>query len=90
MGLQTFPLKFAVVGRALILNISLMLVGFDAKVDPAQATDALKKDATAAFALIPGIFLCIGIVILLFGFKLTREMVVQYQTEIDARKAVAD
>jgi GPH family glycoside/pentoside/hexuronide:cation symporter len=42
MGLQTFPLKFAVVGRALIVNISLMLVGFDAKVDPSQATDALK------------------------------------------------
>jgi GPH family glycoside/pentoside/hexuronide:cation symporter len=87
MGLQTFPLKFAVIGRALIVNISLMLVGFDAKVDPAQATDALKKGATAAFALIPGIFLCIGIVIMLFGYRLTREMVVQYQAEIDARKA---
>jgi GPH family glycoside/pentoside/hexuronide:cation symporter len=90
MGLQTFPLKFAVVGRALILNISLMLVGFDAKVDPSQATDALKKGATAAFALIPGIILCVGIVILLFGYRLTREKVVQYQAEIDARKASAN
>jgi GPH family glycoside/pentoside/hexuronide:cation symporter len=90
MGLQTFPLKFAVVGRALILNISLMLVGFDAKVDPALATDSLKKGATAAFALIPGIFLCIGIVILLFGFRLTREMVVQYQAEIDERNSAAN
>jgi GPH family glycoside/pentoside/hexuronide:cation symporter len=89
MGLQTFPLKFAVVGRALILNISLMLVGFDAKVDPAQATDALKKGATAAFALIPGIILCVGIIILFFGYRLTREKVVQYQEEIDARKTAA-
>jgi GPH family glycoside/pentoside/hexuronide:cation symporter len=88
MGLQTFPLKFAVVGRALILNISLMLVGFDAKVDPAQATDALKRGATAAFALIPGIFLCFGILIFLFGFRLTREMVVKYQEEIDAHAKV--
>jgi GPH family glycoside/pentoside/hexuronide:cation symporter len=53
MGLQTFPLKFAVVGRALIFNISLMLVGFDAKADPVLATDALKKGPQPPLPLSP-------------------------------------
>ncbi|MDR1588481.1 MAG: MFS transporter [Treponema sp.] len=87
MGLQTFPLKAGVIARAVILNFSLMLVGFDAKVDASQASEALKRGVAAAFALIPGLFLCIGIVLLFFGYRLTSEKLVQYQSEIDARKA---
>jgi GPH family glycoside/pentoside/hexuronide:cation symporter len=85
MGLQNFPLKFALIARAVILNGSLMLVGFNAKIEPSQATESLKRGVTAAFALIPGIFLCAGIIILIFGFKLTKENILKYQEEINAR-----
>jgi GPH family glycoside/pentoside/hexuronide:cation symporter len=87
MGLQNLPLKSGVIARAVILNGSLIAVGFDARIDPAQATESLKRGITAAFALVPGLFLCAGIFLILFGFRLTQEKVVQYQTEIDAKKA---
>jgi GPH family glycoside/pentoside/hexuronide:cation symporter len=93
MGLATLPLKIAIIGRSLIVNISLMLVGFSAvaiRAGTQQVTEELKKGITAAFALIPAIILLVGIVLLLFGYKLTREKIVQYQTEIDARKAAAN
>ncbi|MDR1567008.1 MAG: MFS transporter [Treponema sp.] len=87
MGLQNVPLKTAVAARAVILNISLMLAGFNAEIDPAQATESLKKGITAAFALIPGFFLCAGVLLILFGFRLTRKEVVKYQEEINARNS---
>jgi GPH family glycoside/pentoside/hexuronide:cation symporter len=85
MGLQNFPLKSAVVARAIILNGILVAAGFDARIDPAQTTETLKRGITAAFALVPGFFLCLGIFLILFGFRLTREKVVKYQNEINAR-----
>ncbi|MDR1567001.1 MAG: MFS transporter [Treponema sp.] len=85
MGLQNVPLKAAVIARALILNGALMLAGFNAGIDPAQATESLKKGVTAAFALVPGFFLCAGIFLILFGFRLTQKDIVKYQEEINAR-----
>jgi GPH family glycoside/pentoside/hexuronide:cation symporter len=62
-----------------------MLAGFNAQIDPAQATESLKKGIAVAFALIPGLFICTGILLLLFGFRLTQKDVVKYQEEINAR-----
>jgi GPH family glycoside/pentoside/hexuronide:cation symporter len=92
MGLATVPLKIAIIGRSVIVNISLILVGFNAaaiKAGTQQVTKELQQGITAAFALIPAIIVIIGMVLLLFGYRLTREKIVQYQTEIDARKAAA-
>jgi GPH family glycoside/pentoside/hexuronide:cation symporter len=40
---------------------------------------------TLAFALIPGILCVAGALLLIFGYRLTKEKVAQYQAEIDAR-----
>lgn len=40
---------------------------------------------TIAFALVPAIFRAVGALLLIFGFKITKEKVEKYQAEIDAR-----
>lgn len=85
MGLQTVPLKVGVILRGIVVAASLAAAGFDAKIDPAKASVELKKGVTAAFALWPAIFVALGFLILLLGYKLSRETVKKYQAEIDAR-----
>jgi GPH family glycoside/pentoside/hexuronide:cation symporter len=85
MGLQNVPLKVGVILRGIVVAASLAAANFDAKIDPAKATVELKKGVTAAFALWPAIFVAFGFLLLLFGYKLSRETVSKYQAEIDAR-----
>ena len=93
MGLQTVPLKVAVLIKSVLLNAALAVAGYDAYkqaiTDKTIAADALpatlKQGVCGAFSLWAGIFLVVGFVILLFGFKLTKEKVMEYQAEIDAR-----
>lgn len=88
MGLSNVPIKVAIIGRALVVNISLILVGFNALAiteNPELVTVELQKGITAAFALIPAAITIIGIPLLYFGYRLTREKIVQYQAEIEAR-----
>ena len=88
MGLSNVPIKLAIICRALVVNISLMIVGFDAakiEVNPELVTVELQKGITAAFALIPAIITITGIPLLFFGYRLTREKIVRYQAEIEAR-----
>ena len=40
---------------------------------------------TIAFALVPAIFRSAGALLLIFGFKITKEKAEKYQAEIDAR-----
>jgi GPH family glycoside/pentoside/hexuronide:cation symporter len=90
IGLNTLSLKIGVIGRPVILNTSLALVGFNAakiKADPSLVTPALQQGITAAFALIPAIFIIIGALIYIFGYRLTREEVVKMQEEINVRQA---
>jgi GPH family glycoside/pentoside/hexuronide:cation symporter len=90
MGLMNVPLKVAIISRALIINISLAVVGFNAaalRQGAQEITTELQRGITVGFALIPAIFLVVGILLMVFGYKLTREKIVQYQAEIDARKA---
>jgi GPH family glycoside/pentoside/hexuronide:cation symporter len=89
MGLSNVPIKLAIIGRALVVNISLMIVGFNAEAimeKPELLTLELQKGITAAFALIPAFITITGIPLLFFGYRLTREKIVQYQSEIEARK----
>ena len=46
-----------------------------------------RNTVLVTFALVPAIFLVIGFLVLLFEYKLTREKIVQYQAEIDARQS---
>lgn len=85
MGLQTLPLKLAIFLKGLILPAALAAVSFSPKIDPATMTDAARQGLTAPFALIPGIFCIIGALLLIIGFKLTKQKVAEYQAEIDKR-----
>jgi GPH family glycoside/pentoside/hexuronide:cation symporter len=40
---------------------------------------------TIAFCLVPALACAVGCLILVFGYKLSREKVAQYQAEINAR-----
>ena len=93
MGLQNVPLKIGVLVKSVLLNTALALAGYDAykqaivdkTIAPADLPATLKQGVCGAFSLWSGIFCAIGLLILVFGFKLTKEKVDQYQAEIDAR-----
>lgn len=93
MGLQNVPLKIGVLVKSVLLNVALGLAGYDAykqaivdkTVAAADLPATLKQGVCGAFSLWSGIFCAVGLLILVFGFKLTKEKVNQYQAEIDAR-----
>jgi GPH family glycoside/pentoside/hexuronide:cation symporter len=90
MGLATMPLKIGVIGRATVINIVLAVIGFNVaaiRADPSLVTSELQRGITAGFTLVPIAFLVPGILLLVFGYKLTRAKIIQYQEEIAARAA---
>jgi len=86
-GLQNVPLKVSIMTRGIIINACLAAGAFSADIDPAAATETLKKAICSAFIVVPAIALVIAGVLLLLGFKLTKDKVDQYSAEIAARKA---
>lgn len=86
MGLQNIPLKVAVFLRGVIIPAALASAGFNPSMNPATMSDATRQGLTVSFALIPGIFLAIGAVLLILGFRLTKDKILRYQAEIDSRK----
>ena len=88
MGLQTVPLKVAVIIRSVVVNAVLIAVGYNAATyDFATASESVKQSLTIPFTLIPAIAVAVGGLLLLVGFRLTKEKVAEYQAEIDAREA---
>lgn len=93
MGLQNVPLKIGVLVKSVLLNAALGMAGYDAyrqaivdkTVVAAELPATLKQGVCGAFSLWSGIFCAVGLLILVFGFKLTEKKVEQYQAEIDAR-----
>lgn len=85
MGLQTLPLKAAVLLRGTLVPAALAAAGYRPDLDPATMSEAARQGLTVSFALIPGIFLAVGALLLIFGFRLTKDKVVKYQAEIDSR-----
>lgn len=85
-GLQNVPLKVGVMTRGIIISACLAIAAFDPNIDAAMATVELKKGICMAFMVIPACALIIAALLLLFGFKLTKEKVEQYQTEIASKK----
>ena len=84
-GLQNAPLKIAVMSRGIIISSCLAIGVFSADIDPLAASDGLKRAISFGFMLVPAIALVIAVLILIFGFKLTKEKVEQYSAEIAAR-----
>ena len=86
-GLQNVPLKVGVMTRGIIINACLAAGGFVAGIEAANATPELQRAISMAFIGIPAIALLIAGILLLVGFRLTKDKVLQYQKEIAARKA---
>lgn len=82
MGLQNLPLKVGVMLRGPILSACLVAVGWTAGI---VLEGAARQGMMLAFGLVPGIFCAVGALLLIFGYKLTKERIAQYQSEIDAR-----
>jgi GPH family glycoside/pentoside/hexuronide:cation symporter len=83
MGLQNLPLKIAIFLRGAILTACLAAVGWKTGV---VLEGTARQGMTIAFALVPAIFCFVGALLLIFGFRITKEKVVEYQAAIDARK----
>ena len=86
-GLQNVPLKVGVMLRGISISACLAIAHFTPGMDASQATVELQKGICLGFMIIPACALLLSAVILLFGFKITREKVEQYRAEIDARRA---
>lgn len=82
MGLQNVPLKIAVFLRGTIVAACLAAVNY---VPGIVLEGADRQSMTVAFGLLPAIFCGIGLLLLIFCYKLTKEKVAEYQAEIDAR-----
>lgn len=85
-GLQNVPLKLGVLARGIVIPAVLATAAYDAdKVDIANVAPELQSAICMAFMIIPAIALVVAGVLLLFGFNLSKEKVIQYQNEIAAR-----
>ena len=84
-GLQNVPLKVSIMTRGIIISACLAMGNFSKDIDPAQASDALKRAICLGFMVIPAIALVIAVLALIFGFRLTRDQVKKYSEEIAAR-----
>ncbi len=82
MGLQNLPLKIGVFLRGVILSICLVAVGWQSGV---VLEGTARQGMTIAFALVPAAFCLAGMLLLIVGFRITKDNVAQYQAEIDAR-----
>ena len=83
MGLQNLPLKVAVFLRGTIIGACLAAVGWQSGV---VLEGTARQGMTVGFALVPAIFCLVGLLLMTFGYKLTKEKVLKYQAEIDAKK----
>ena len=83
MGLQNLPLKVAIFLRGTIIGACLAAVGWKSGV---VLEGTARQSMTVGFALVPAIFCCIGLLLMAFGYKLTKEKVAQYQAEINAKQ----
>lgn len=89
MGLQNIPLKASILLRGIIISALLASVNFDASIAPELASEALQTAIGNGFTLIPAVFSFASAVLLVVGFKITREKLMQYQEDIDSRDLTA-
>lgn len=82
MGLQNLPLKVGVFMRGVILSACLVAVGWESGV---VLEGSARQGMTIAFAVVPAVLCLAGMLLMIFGFKITKDKVVKYQAEIDAR-----
>ena len=82
MGLQNLPLKVGVFMRGTIVAACLAAVGWQKGI---ALEGAARQGMTVALGLVPAVLCAIGAVLLVFGYKLTREKIAECQTAINAK-----
>lgn len=86
MGIQNVPLKVGAMVRGAVVAAGLAGTGFKGGMAVADTTPAMMNGITNTFMLIPAIMMVVGAVVLLLGYRIKKEQIVQYQAEIDARE----
>ena len=81
-GLQNVPLKVGVFLRGVIVNACLVAANWKTGV---LLEGTARQGMTLAIGLVPAIFCIVGILLLAFGYKTTKEDVAKAQAEIDAK-----
>lgn len=82
MGLQNLPLKVAVFLRG---TNPQRMSGSSWWQSGTVLEGTARQGMTIAFALVPAIFCLVGMLLLIFGFKITRDKIETCQAEINAR-----
>ena len=80
MGLQNLPLKVGVFMRGTIVAACLAAVGWQKGV---VLEGAARRGMTVALGLVPAILCAVGAVLLIVGYKLTREKIAECQAAIN-------
>ncbi|AOY77838.1 MFS transporter [Clostridium formicaceticum] len=83
MSLISFPIKVAIFVRSIVITAVLASAGYVADM---AATPELIRGIKNGIALVPSIFIGIGLIIILVLYKITPENLKQMQEEIAARK----
>ena len=90
MGLCNIPIKVGVVSRAVLINVCLALVAFDPNTTTMDnVTETMQRGISMGFTLIPAIAVAIGLIIMIFGYRLTKEKVNECSAEIARREGRA-
>lgn len=84
MGLQNLPLKIGVFLRGTIVAACLTAVGWTSGV---VLEGTARQGMTIALGLVPGIFCIVAALLVIFGFKITKDKVEKWQSEIDKKAA---
>ena len=87
MGLQNIPLKIASTTKSAILAGCLAAGGFSASIAVEDATIGMKQSICTALMVVPAVVLIIGDIVLLVGYRLSKEKLENMQKEIEERKA---
>ena len=90
MGLTNLPLKVGVVMRSIIVGASLAIGGFDPNTTTVEnVTPAIQRGISMGFSLIPAIVLAVGLLLMVFVYRLTKEKVNECSAEIARREGRA-
>ena len=89
MGLMNVPLKASSFIKTFITTGILAASNYNADIDPATATTALKDGLANLFIGVPGYIMAAAVIIYLLGYKLTPAKVQQCKDEIAQRNANA-
>ena len=87
MGLVNLPLKVGVVMRSIIVGACLAIGGFDPNTTTVEnVTPAIQRGISMGFSLIPAIVLAVGLLLMIFCYRLSKEKINECSAEIARRE----